>query len=148
MTATTQRDNANRGYLKLDVWNSGMELTRFVTSLLGQAGNGNPSDRLARQILDSAVAIPANIAEGYCRRNIGEYIYFLNVALGNLGGLMTRVITLRESAQIDQEAFDWFDQQHAKLETELMNLIRSLEAKRRDEGWDEDIREPREPYIH
>ena len=148
MSGTTQRDNANRGYLKLDVWNSGMELTRFVTSLLGQAGGSDPADRLSRQTLDCAVSIPANIAEGYCRRNIGEYLYFLNVALGNLGSLMTRVIALREAAQIDQETFDWFDVQHAKIENELITLIRSLEAKRRDEGWEDEAREPREPYIH
>jgi len=143
-----KRENTNRGYLRLDVWNDAMELHRIVTSILGKAGLGDPSGYPSQQILEVTISVPSNIAEGYCRRSAGEYLYFLNVALGSLGELLTRMTGLRENALIDEDAFEWFDGFHFKLENDLLALIKTLEVKRRDDAWEDDLREPREPYIH
>jgi len=47
--------------------------------------------KLKAQILDVAQLISSNIAEGYGRKSINEYLYFLNVALGSSGEILTQV---------------------------------------------------------
>ncbi|NUM56678.1 MAG: four helix bundle protein [Candidatus Hydrogenedentes bacterium] len=54
-----------------------------------------PADeRFARtsQLRRSAASIPANIAEGYARRNRGEYNQFLFIAMGSLAETETHLI--------------------------------------------------------
>jgi len=41
------------------------------------------------QMRRSAVSIPCNIAEGYCRNHRKEYVQFLNIAFGSCGELET-----------------------------------------------------------
>ena len=40
---------------------------------------------LVSQMRRSAVSIPCNIAEGYCRAHRKEYVQFLSIALGSCG---------------------------------------------------------------
>src|SRR2546423_5942090 len=55
----TQRRNLNRGYLKLDVWQH--QISDF---------------KLKSQFADVVQSAPANIAEGYSRRTLAEYLQF------------------------------------------------------------------------
>ena len=74
----SHRRNLNRGYMKLEVWNDAIELFALVHKILDEAHNLDL--RLKGQILDAAQSVSANIAEGYGRKSINEYLYFLNVA--------------------------------------------------------------------
>ena len=49
---------------------------------------------LASQIRRSAISIPSNIAEGYKRKNIGEYIHFLHIAEASAAELETQLIIM------------------------------------------------------
>jgi four helix bundle protein len=141
----TKRHNINRGYMKLEVWNDGIELFRLVNKMLATADRID--FKLSSQILDAAQSVAANIAEGYCRRTINEYLYFLNVSLGSLGELMTRMIGLKTIGKISEQAFESFDEFHYRVENKLLSLIKSLQAKRKDGSWDEEIHEPVAPYA-
>ncbi|MDO9576005.1 MAG: four helix bundle protein [bacterium] len=128
MTEYTKRRNINRGFMKLEVWQDAMESFKLTSDIMGRA----PSIdfRLRSQILDSVQSIASNIAEGYCRRSINEYLYFLNVALGSSGEVMTRVIGIKLIGQLREEDFERFDELHYKVENKLFALVKSLQAKR------------------
>ena len=131
--------------MKLEVWNDAQELCRQVDALLRSIGSLDL--RLRSQVLDSAHSIPANIAEGYCRRTVNEYLQFLNVALGSAGELMSRVIGLKEARVIDLHEFEEFDKKHYEVENKLLNLVKAVQAKRREGTWIQELHEPLEPYA-
>ncbi len=139
----TKRKNINRGYMKLEVWNDAISPFQMVDELV--SSNGKIDFKLRAQILDAAQSVSANITEGYCRRSINEYLYFLNVSLGSLGELMTRVIGPKATQKISTQAFDSFDEFHYRVENKLMALIRALQAKRKEGTWEEELRHASAP---
>ncbi|MCG8605125.1 four helix bundle protein [bacterium] len=88
---------------------------------------------LKSQILHKSVS--SNIAEGYSRRSINEYIQFLYIGLASLAETLTRAIGLHESGKITQDQFRQIDCQHYEVENKLIKLVESLESKRDAEGW-------------
>jgi len=104
--------------------------------------------RLRGQILDAAQSVSSNISEGYGRKSINEYLYFLNVSLGSLAELMARMIGLKITGLLADPTFDIFDECHYKTENKLLALIKALQVKRRTGTWEAEIRETRRLYKH
>ncbi len=127
------RKNKNRGYQKLRVWNDAIDyyaetcrvFRRFPYEL----------SRVARQAIASCDSVHRNIAEGYCRRSINEYLNFLNVALGSLGESVSGFHAYRKAEQLAEEDFENLDSISYKLENELLKLVESLEPKREQGDW-------------
>ena len=141
----TERKNLNRGYMKLQVWNGALDLFKLVNDIIE---NIDKSDlRLRSQILDAAQSISSNIAEGYCRRSINEYLQFLNIALGSSGELFTRILGLKEILKIKDTDFEVFDKLHYKTENKLLSLVKSLQSKRKEGNWDQEIQDTSGSYI-
>ena len=76
-----------------------------------------------------------NIAEGYCRRSIREYLNFLNVALGSLGESVSGLHAYREAGQIAEDDFRLLNELAFKLENGLLRLVESLERKQMNGDW-------------
>ena len=142
----TERRNLNRGYMKLDVWNDAIQLFALVEKILSEIEGLDR--RLKSQILDATQSISANLSEGYGRRSISEYLYFLNVSLGSSAELMTRMIGLRAIGRLAPESFEFFDQFHYRVENKLLSLVKSLQSKRHSGSWETEVHEPRRTYIH
>jgi four helix bundle protein len=123
--------------MKLEVWNEAMALFQWVFKTT-QSIHGIDF-KLRSQIINAAQSISANIAEGYCRRSINEYLQFLNIALGSSGELMTRIIGLKVAGLIQQETFETFDMMHYSAENKLLALVRSIQAKRKKGDWLEEL---------
>ena len=133
----TRRRNVNRGYMKLEVWNEAVDQFKWLCDLLQEIG---PVDfKLRSQILNCAQSISANIAEGYCRRSIKEYLQFLNIALGSSGELMARMIGFKTIGAVSDRSFEEFDIQHYSIENKLLALTKSLQAKKREGSWIEEF---------
>lgn len=83
---------------------------------------------LTSQARRSAVSVPANIAEGYGRENLGSYVHFLKMSQGSLKELETHIeVALR----IDLISADECEARLAEANAVgrlLHKLIRSLEA--------------------
>ena len=76
-----------------------------------------------------------NIAEGYCRRSIKEYLNCLNIALGSLGESVSGLFGYVNAKQISNAQFEKLDSLAYKLENGLLKLVESLERKRDKGDW-------------
>lgn len=91
--------------------------------------------RVASQAISSADSVHRNIAEGYCRRSIREYLNFLNIGLGSLGESVSGITACRKSEQITEDQFQKLDSLAYKLENGLLKLVKSLEQKKDAGEW-------------
>ena len=91
--------------------------------------------RIAGQAIASADSVHRNIAEGYCRRSINEYLNFLNIALGSLGESVSGLHAYRKAKHLGEEDFEKLDSLAYKLENGLLKLVESLEQKREQGDW-------------
>jgi len=128
----TTRQNLNRRYMKLEAWQRGMDLFELVFKATASVQDF----KLRSQVTDAAQSISANIAEGYSRRTLPEYVQFLFFAKGSLGEALTRSIGLHNVGLLSVAQFESIDSLHYEVENKLLGLIRSLEAKRADGDWD------------
>src|SRR5690242_19793266 len=133
MNYQTQLRNKNRGYMNLIVWQRAMDLFQLAWKLTHS--KGAIDFRLRSQLLNAAQSVSANIAEGYGRRGINEYLQFLYIGLGSLGETLTRAIGLGRINRIAEEALEKSDELHYEVENRLLRLIEKLEHKRDDGDW-------------
>ena len=128
-----KRRNKNRGYQQLRVWQDAVELYRLTC----QAVRNWLFERkkVASQAIASADSIHRNIAEGYCRRSLREYLLFLNFALGSLGESVSGYTTYHSTEHLSDADFEALDSLSFRLENGLMKLIESLERKRSSGDW-------------
>jgi len=127
------RSNLNRGYQKLRVWQDSISL--FTLILKDFKGFPFEFKKIASQQMAAADSIHRNIAEGYCRRSIREYVQFLYVALASLGETVSGIFASKAGKLISQEQFERLDSLCYKLENELIRLIKSLEKKKHKGDW-------------
>ena len=128
-----KRRNKNRGYQQLRVWQDAVELYRLTC----QAVRNWPFERkkVASQAIASADSVHRNIAEGYCRRSLREYLQFLNFALGSLGESVSGYTTYHSAEHLSDADFEALDSLSFRLENGLMKLIESLQRKRNSSDW-------------
>jgi len=126
------RRNLNRGYMKLDVWHKSVELYRVVWCLVNEA---KLDFKLRSQIADAAQPVSANIAEGYSRRSINEYMQHLYISFASLSETLSRAIAFLEAGQITRPQFQELDVLHYEVENKLCHLPGSLEQKKGDGSW-------------
>ena len=125
--------NKNRGYQKLRVWNDAIE---FYTETC-KVFRTFPYElkRVASQAIASSDSVHRNIAEGYCRRSIKQYLNFLNIALASLGESVSGLYAYRNAEQLPEEQFQHLNKLAYKLENGLLKLVESLEYKKESGDW-------------
>lgn len=80
-----------QSYKELIVWQKSIELVKEIYILT----NKLPREEiygLTSQMRRSSISIPSNIAEGYKRKGLVEYIRFLNISDGSAAELETQII--------------------------------------------------------
>jgi four helix bundle protein len=133
MERMPERRNKNRGYQQLRVWQDAVELYRLTC----QAVRNWPFERkkVGSQAIASADSVHRNIAEGYCRRSLREYLQFFNFALGSLGESVSGYTTYHSAGHFSEADFEALDALSFRLENGLMKLIESLQRKRASGDW-------------
>jgi len=90
-------------YQDLIVWQKAVELVIEIYKLTKYFPKSETYG-LISQMRRAAVAIPSNIAEGYRRKHLKEYIQFLSIANGSAAELETQLVVaqkLEETKRLD-----------------------------------------------
>ena len=139
--------NKNRGYQQLRVWQDAVEFYRLTSRVFRTF----PYElrRVGSQAIAASDSVHRNIAEGYCRRSIKEYLNFLYIALGSLGESVSGFHAYREANQLNEEDFAALNELAFKLENGLLRLVESLERKKLDGDWIDSlvVKESNEVYT-
>lgn len=105
--------------------------------------------RLIGQMRGAAVSVFGNIAEGYGRNAVGDYVRFCEIARGSLAELSSYLEFCQERKLVKPvdgtRLFDLYNQTWNTLGA----LIRSLQEKKLDDTWDRTykaIKEDQESY--
>ena len=130
-----KRKNINRGYRKLRVWEDAIEYYVLTCKLF--LNFPFELKKVASQQIASVDSIHRNIAEGYCRRTINEYLQFLNIALSSAGESVSGLHAYVAANQITNEDYERADTLAFKLENGLKRLIQSLQEKREKQDWND-----------
>ena len=129
------RKNRNRGYKKLRVWQDAISLYVISSKMLSHF----PFEfkKVSANAIDACHSISRNIAEGYCRRNLKEYLNFLNISLGSCGEFHSAYYSFYKADQISKDEFETLDKLHYKIENQLIKLIEKLQNKSKNGDWED-----------
>ena len=140
------RKNINRGYMNLTVWQDAKEFFKLTCS--GFRDFPFELKKLASQQIASVDSIHRNLAEGYCRRSLREYLQFLNIALASIGESVSALHVYHAADLMQHDQFEEQDSIAYKIENGLKRLIESLQQKQIDGTWQDSfiVRESNATY--
>jgi four helix bundle protein len=118
-----------KGYQELEVWKKGYRLANLIY-IHTKNFPSKETYGLVSQMRRSSVSIAANIAEGYGRGHIGEYIQFLSIAIGSSNELEVYILLSHDLGYLSDKDFNDLQQTHAEVSKMLHSLRLSLEEKR------------------
>jgi four helix bundle protein len=97
-----ERKNKNRGYQRMRVWEDA--ITLYVETWCRFKPTAFEMKRVSGQAIASADSVHRNIAEGFCRRSIREYIQHLYIALSSLGESVSGYHAYRTETLVTNES--------------------------------------------
>lgn len=130
----TERRNKNRGFKKLRVWEDAITMYVLADKYLRLPYQYQKS---VSNALDACLSISRNIAEGYCRKGIKEYLNFLNIAIASAGEFHSVLIVFYKIDKLELSKFEEIDSLLFKIENQLIRLIESLKQKKDKGEWND-----------
>ncbi|MBK8926904.1 MAG: four helix bundle protein [Crocinitomicaceae bacterium] len=115
-----------KSYRDLLVWQKSMQLVIDIYALTNEL----PPDEkfgLSAQIRKAAVSVPSNIAEGWGRNSLGNYIQFLRIAYGSLCETETQLTICSMLGYINQDNGRDIKIKFEEIGKMLRSLIKKLE---------------------
>ncbi len=131
------RNNINRGFKKLRVWQDAVSLYALACKIF--ADFPFELKKVASNSIDASHSISRNISEGYCRRSLKEYLNHLNIALGSCGEFHSCYCSCEHARQISRDDYEHLAQLHYRVENALLKLIKSLHKKQTEGQWEDRI---------
>jgi len=130
------RNNVNRGFRNLIVWQDAIKLYKLTCEILI---NNRPFElkKTISNSIDAIHSVGRNIAEGYSRKSIKEYLHFLNISLASCSEFHNCYFSFYYAKQISEDEFEKLDSLHYKLENGLLAPIKSLQRKQKKGEWDD-----------
>lgn len=118
-----------RSYKELTAWQRAYQLCLETYRLTA----GFPKEEkygLVSQVRRAAVSVPSNIAEGYGRKSIGEYLQSLHIAYASLCEVETQVLLASDLGFLKPEQSMSLEEAIGDVERLLKALIKSLKRRR------------------
>ncbi len=116
-------------YRELIVWQKSMSLVTLIYKISRDFPEYEKFG-LSSQIQHCAIYVPSNIAEGYGRNSLNDYIRFLNISNGSLYELQTQIEIAFNLEYIEKKIFERVYEYSREIERMMSSLIRSLKLKR------------------
>lgn len=113
----------------LRVWRLSMDIAKKIYALTDTFPK-NQNFIIIQQLQRASISIPSNIAEGFGRDGLGEYLYHLSVALGSCAELETQIILSSEIGYLSKKDSDEVLIEIDYLAKMLKNLSKSLKSKK------------------
>ncbi|MEX2115749.1 MAG: four helix bundle protein [Bacteroidota bacterium] len=131
-----------RSFEEIIAWQKARVLTSAVFELTNK-GDLRKDFSLRDQIRRCSISTMANIAEGFERTSTREFAYFLSVAKGSAGELLSHFYIALDQHYVSQAEFLAIKQQVADVSSHLGGFIRylkSMQPKR--------TKRPLKPQVH
>lgn len=117
-----------KNYKELTVWQKAYALCLKIYKIT----SGFPGEEkygLTSQIRRSVVSVTSNIAEGYGRKTVADYIRMLYIAYGSICELETQILLAGDLGFIRKDKLNRTKTDISETERMLKALIKSLEQK-------------------
>ena len=132
--AGTQTYRKLYGYKKIIAWQKTDDLAWMIHERTVRFGPGYY--RLSDQMRGAVVSVKSNIAEGYCRAALGDYIRFCEIARGSLGELGSQIQDCERWGLITGDELTELLEQYGDATFFLERLITGLKKKQQTGEWD------------
>jgi four helix bundle protein len=116
-------------YRDLLVWARSMDLVEICYKLSKQFPQSEIYG-LTSQLRRASVSVPANIAEGHGRRNLGEYLQHLSIANGSLKEVETHILIAGRLKYLQDEEIVPAMAVSTEVGKMLSSLIQKLRERR------------------
>lgn len=117
-----------KSYKELIVWQKSILLVKEIF-LLTMKFPKSELYGLVSQMRRAAISIPSNIAEGYGRRYIKEYLQFYSIAFGSSLELETQLVISKELSFVSDEDFARANKLLDEVCRMLNTMITKMEQK-------------------
>jgi four helix bundle protein len=123
-----------RGYRRLVTWQKTHELATNVFRLIYQENRHLPAS-LVDQVFRSSLSVPTNIAEGYTRGSLKDYLHFLDVARASLAEVDYQLYFMSDVGLLDEPRYVELTRLLDDSGNLLVALMRSLRRKLKEGDW-------------
>ncbi|HEY6152510.1 MAG TPA: four helix bundle protein [Candidatus Udaeobacter sp.] len=116
---------AFQSFEDLEVWQRGCRLAVDVFKTFATCRNFTMQDQVQR----SALSVPSNIAEGYERNSIKEFIRFINIAQASGGELRTQLYISRKLKFVTKTDFNRLLAESKEISKMLRGLSKAVSKR-------------------
>ncbi len=114
-----------RTFEEIEAWQQARELTQLVYAVSGRGAFGRDV-ALRDQVRRAAVSVMSNIAEGFGRGGLREFVQFLSVARGSTSEVGAQLHVAVDQGYLSSDSFVHLQEQVTRTGSVLSGLMRYL----------------------
>ncbi len=115
-------------FKKLKIWQESMSLVKITYKIVKTFPDFEKFN-LVSQLIQCAVSIPSNIAEGTSKKTDKHFIQYLETSLGSSFEWETQIIIAHEEGYISQEEFHTLEKRIQEIQKMITGFIDGLNKK-------------------
>jgi four helix bundle protein len=118
----------SHGYHNLSVWKKAYTLTLKIYKFT-KSYPKYETYRIISQMRRASSSVIANIAEGYGKRNLSEYIHYISIAISSCNELEVFLLLSKDLNYLHKKDFSKLMNSHIEITKMLLGLRKALEMK-------------------